>query len=777
MPKTAGKHKLLNIENQYQKLQYILNTFGSARIKLEHLRLFLYELVRDKNNIVSFSYFDELITNYIGLITANNIEYRSIDRLMSLKFIEETFIGHNIKEIESTDFKNAQKILSNQIVLACIYLGEWQQGLRVFFPNLKQNDFKKVFSNLKQDLSNASESTVFQKYVRTLGKDTLKKNKNVKTVLDTLKSWEDILTKTQNGNTWVLLIEYESQDVFRNTNQDRDIVAIGNIQQLDANAHRLVSDSAQDFVLFNNLSLSYNDLLYQQANIAIKVAKDNLDKSISKSNNKYNVIYSFLKKESYYSGESLGLAMTLSTISSISKNTDYKYKYSLVQDYCITGSIAPDGAVNSISVQALTTKLETVFYSPFNKILMPEGNIKQALAELDKLKEKYPHRDLEIIAVENIKEALSKPKIVLKEKTSFRNRLPNNLAKRSIPSIIIIAIILFFSAIMFLNKDINPTDLQFNESSIDVYNKSGNKLWTYDFGYKLNLEYYKIYPNKLHERKAIFIDIDKDGLNELILGTTFSEQANGGLIVFDNTGQILWKYTENFKNLFSHIGIDNVYRNNSIFIYNDGDEIYIIANMFHRLYFPSHTVIFNSLGEIKGEYWNAGHVYAMAFVDIDDDNEKEIIFGGCDNAHNSAFVGVLEFDNVKGHSPTSQANYIPNGVSKGTEVYYILLPQPKELLNAYRGEVMEIRVLPDSNITVQYSLDSQKQLPVSLILNNEFNMVDFTISDAYKYNYKRLVGRDFNADYPPELLQKMFSDFRYWNGEKFVSEPVMSNQN
>lgn len=56
-------------------------------------------------------------------------------------------------------------------------------------------------------------------------------------------------------------------------------------------------------------------------------------------------------------------------------------------------------------------------------------------------------------------------------------------------------------------------------------------------------------------------------------------------------------------------------------------------------------------------------------------------------------------------------------------------------------------------------------------------MVDFTISDAFKYSYKRSVGRDFSADYPPEQLQKMFSDFRYWNGEKFVSEPVMSNQN
>lgn len=777
MPKTAGKHKLLNIENQYQKLQYILNTFGSARIKLEHLRLFLYELVRDKNNIVSFSYFDELITNYIGLITVSNLEYRSIDRLMSLKFIEEIFIEQNIKEIESTDFKNAQKILSNQIVLACIYLGEWQQGLRVFFPNLKQNDFKKVFSNLKQDLSNASESIVFQKYVRTLGKDTLKKNKHVKTVLDTLKSWEDILTKTQNGNTWVLLIEYESQDVFRNTNKDEAIVAIGNIQQLDANAHRLVSDSAQDFVLFNNLSLSYNDLLYQQANTAIKVVKDNLGKSISKSNNKYNVIYSFLKKEAYYSGESLGLAMTLSTISSISKNNDYKNKYSLVQDYCITGSIAPDGAVNSISAQALTTKLETVFYSPFNKILIPEGNKKQTIAELDKLKEKYPHRDLEIIAVSNIKDALSKPKIVLKEKTAFRNRFKNGFAKRMIAPIIIIAIVLFFSAIMFLNKDINPTSLQVNESSIDVYNKSGKLLWNYKFGYKLKSEYYKSSTDKLFTHKVIFTDIDKDGFNELILATTFSEKSNGGLIVFDNKGNILWSYTEDSKNVFSHIDIDDTYRNHSIFIYEDGDEVYIIANMFHRLYFPSHTLIFNSMGEIKGNYWNAGHVYAMAFVDIDDDNEKEIIFGGCDNAHNSAFVGVWEIDNVKGHSPTSQANYIPNGVSKGTEIYYILLPQPKELLNAYRGEVMEIRALPDSNIIVKYNLDSQKQLSVSLILNNEFNMVDFTISDAYKYNYKRLVGRDFNIDYPPELLQKMFSDFRYWNGEKFVSEPVMSNQN
>ncbi|NHZ86115.1 MAG: hypothetical protein GWP19_09565, partial [Planctomycetia bacterium] len=570
---------------------------------------------------------------------------------------------------------------------------------------------------------------------------------------------------------------HESKYVFGNTNKDEDIVAIGNIQQLKTNAHNLPSDSAQDFVLFNNLSISYNDLLYQQANTAIKVAKDYLGKSISKSNNKHNVIYSFLKKEPYYSGESLGLAMTLSAISSISKNNDYKNKYSLLQDYCITGSIAHDGAVNSISDQALASKLDTVFYSPFKKVLIPKGNKKQAVAQLDKFKKEYPHRDLEIITVNNIKDSLLTPKLVLKEKISFRNRFKNVLAKRTIVPIIIIAVILFFSAITFLNKDLNPTSLQVNESSIDVYNKSGKKLWAYDFGHNINTNYYNPHPDKPQENKMKFVDINKDGFNELIIATTFSEQSNGGLIVFDNKGQILWNYIENPKNVFSHIGIDDVYINNSIFIFEDRDDVFIVVNMFHRLYFPCHTVIFNSEGKLKGDYWNAGHVYAMDFVDIDDDNEKEIIFGGCDNAHNSAFIGVLEFDNVKGHSPTLNNKYIPYGISKGTEIYYILLPQPKELLNAYRGEVMDITSLPDNNLIVRYNLDSQKQLSVSLILNKEFNIVDFTIPDAYKFNYKKLVGRDFSADYPPKQLQKMFSNFKYWDGEKFVSEPVMSNQN
>lgn len=36
-------------------------------------------------------------------------------------------------------------------------------------------------------------------------------------------------------------------------------------------------------------------------------------------------------------------------------------------------------------------------------------------------------------------------------------------------------------------------------------------------------------------------------------------------------------------------------------------------------------------------------------------------------------------------------------------------------------------------------------------------------------------GSDFLIDYPPSKLKEMFYKLEFWNGEKFVSEPVMSN--
>ena len=196
------------------------------------------------------------------------------------------------------------------------------------------------------------ESTTLNKLVDSLGDNALKKNKNLKTIQSTLEAWETKLNKPESGKVWVLLVEYEAQDVFGSNKKD-NIVAIGNIQQLSANSHNLPSESAKDFVLFNNLSISYNDLLYQQANTSLTVAKEILGKCAAGVNNKHHVIYSFLKKEPYYSGESMGLAMTLTGLSSISKNNDYKYRYELQQDYCTTGSVVIDGDVNPILHKAL----------------------------------------------------------------------------------------------------------------------------------------------------------------------------------------------------------------------------------------------------------------------------------------------------------------------------------------------------------------------------------------------------------------------------------------
>ena len=73
MPKKAGKSKLLSLETSYQKLKYRLSTCQSTRIKLEHLRRFLDSLVHEEDNHEYFSYFEELIQNYLELVTFPNL--------------------------------------------------------------------------------------------------------------------------------------------------------------------------------------------------------------------------------------------------------------------------------------------------------------------------------------------------------------------------------------------------------------------------------------------------------------------------------------------------------------------------------------------------------------------------------------------------------------------------------------------------------------------------------------------------------------------------------
>jgi len=771
MSKIAGKPKLLRMENKYQKLHYRLNTFGSARIKLEYLMIFLYELAREKEKHLYFSYFDELLQNYIELITAPNLEYHPIDILISLKLIEETFLNQNIKETKSADFINTQKILSNQLALTYIYLGQWYKALRVFFPNLTQNDFSKVSLDLTQELSNTSESTILQKYIRIIGKDTLK---DIKTILNTLKSWEDVSTKTSNDKIWVLLIEHESQDVFGNQKKDEDIVAIGNIHQLNTESHSLPSDSAQDFVLFNNLSLSYNDLLYQQANSAIKVAKKYLGKCLSKSNDHYNVIHSFLDKKSYYSGESLGLAMSLSTLSSISRNNDYKKKYSLLQDYCITGSITHDGTINPISSQTLTTKLNAVYYSPFKKVLISESNKIQALAELNKFKEDYPQRDLEIITANNIKDAALNQNILSEEITSFKQRLKQKSNKSYIIPILILLLLIPIYYFFIATTDQNPANLKFDGSKIEVYNNAEKFLWDYDFGFEFEKKLYDIQKGRQRSR-FIFKDINNDGYNELIFSTQNNGDVNGTIYLFNSDGNLNWYFNDHPKIKFGDEVIDNIYNAVSVYV-NEFNGEQIIFGLFHEhILYPAHFMAFDINGNIIGDYWNSGHFNSVIFADVDNDKVDEIILGGCNNGYNKGIICVLEHDRIIGHSPQLKDAYTPKTIPKGEEKYYIKFPDPKELLFARRGEIIEMFSLSNGTLRIGEYLGLDPSSKVYYTFTNEFKIIDFGVNDSFIANYNEKFNRNIFEDYPMEILYEKLSKLEYWNGEEFVSKPVMSN--
>ena len=130
----------------------------------------------------------------------------------------------------------------------------------------------------------------------------------------------------------------------------------------------------------------------------------------------------------------------------------------------------------------------------------------------------------------------------------------------------------------------------------------------------------------------------------------YNKVKNSSVIAFSSIGEILWEYESHPELQYGDIVYKNTYDINNIYTHNFNGEVKIFAVFSHYLYYPARIVILNDLGEHSGEYINAGHIYSMQFLDIDNDDTDEIIFGGCNNAYNQAFIAALELDNISGHS-------------------------------------------------------------------------------------------------------------------------------
>jgi|GEM_PF-3494824 len=250
--------------------------------------------------------------------------------------------------------------------------------------------------------------------------------------------------------------------------------------------------------------------------------------------------------------------------------------------------------------------------------------------------------------------------------------------------LVIFIIVLYIINGEALESTSNIAKISIDDTYLTAFDNKGNPVWV------KNLE------NSINFRDLA--DLDGDGNNEIVIATCNEGDQSGSLYVFSSSGEKLWDY--NFSI------IENVYKglSNRFLIYdliiknlwNNGTKS-IIISLRNSPYYATELILFDTRGNIIGNYWHPGNIFDIEVLDVDNDGHKEIIGGGVNNdweAYKSNYrpvIFVLDPANMNGQAPPFLGS-----APKAKEKQYIILPQSTIL----KKSCPVMQIWTENNLTV-----------------------------------------------------------------------------
>jgi len=178
--------------------------------------------------------------------------------------------------------------------------------------------------------------------------------------------------------------------------------------------------------------------------------------------------------------------------------------------------------------------------------------------------------------------------------------------------------------------------IDYDGSIVVAYNNRLDMLWRNDIGSKI--------------ARVSVQDIDQDGRNEVILGTTHRGKDPGSILLLDGKGRILWKfntYPVPFPYLGVHSGRFTVKDLLVDDLYNDGDKE-IIALGHDPQRYVCRIVVVNKEGRLFGEYFHPGELSQVTTTEMLPNGRKAIISGGCNKDLRRVIEGSNDYENYYG---------------------------------------------------------------------------------------------------------------------------------
>jgi hypothetical protein len=345
----------------------------------------------------------------------------------------------------------------------------------------------------------------------------------------------------------------------------------------------------------------------------------------------------------------------------------------------------------------------------------------------------------------------------------------------------------FFVLILARTKiSAKPEGFDIKEGKLIILSENGKKLWEFDTktGDLVNKDIYYRGHFQRKDRNSptasfpylIIKDINNDSYREVLFTIkTTNDLGEGILFCFNQNGTQLWKFDTGIARKYGDKVYSPDYKIRGFDLHDfDGDgrmEIVIIASQFS--YFPCRLVVLDSEGTFLGEFWNSGHISDFMFADINEDGRDEIIAGGMNNEYEKACIIVLDSSALCGGSPQIKDYFACRELQPGTEVCYALLPRTfVDKKFPYPGESINfIEKLKGGRIRTQAYLSG-----IYYEFDLNLHPQDARKSPLFSQRWEEARKIEQAIDeVGPEFWSDLLAQIQYWDGGRWVDQPVINS--
>ncbi len=513
--------------------------------------------------------------------------------------------------------------------------------------------------------------------------------------------------------------------------------------------------------------------------LALKLSK----KYVKKPYKFHEVIISFDKKEGFYEGNSLGIALTISFLEEILKFYNPTYLIKLIEKSAFTGGVAESGEILNTSENIIKRKVSLIFFSQINSFVIPKLEETYAYFTLAQLKKNYPNRKLKLIPAEDITDVLNRRDLVDIRKQKVVVRSAKFVKKNWISAVATVLLAILFTYLFVIDFDDNPESLYSDGNKLFVKNKNGKVLWTLNVNLNIDV---LTYPELL-KNYAMIIDLNGDNENELLFIQTALDERNvkqgrGTIIYFDKYQKIKWEYTfqdtvfserENLQPVYDAYLIDTTTIENRKVLLSYANN----STSFSSAIF---ALDLNTGERINNTQWNSGYTWDAMIIDPKGDGERELVAMGADNGLKDAVLWGMKVKNINGYRPTTPDYRIRNFDETKLQFYLRIPNTDYDSLTGTRsmGMLTGTLIYDKINYNIRFTTISKvnratDETVPSFHFSFNIKAMDFEIFLVDKFTSKRdslvAIGK-LNPPYTDtkEYKAMIKNNILYWQNSKWL---------